>query len=537
MGTGRCGRWLVVSLAVALVAIALCFVSVAAAGSSGTQKAPKIVKELVNLRTADSSTYLLSNGQRRAQISAVPIHFKDAHGVWHNFDTTLRTTSLFGSSYGASSLPFGATLRADPARSPAATLSYDGYRIGLRLLGASESGGLAFASTLTFPSVAPQSSESYRLLNYGLEQSLTLDSPQAPSTFVCSVTHAGLTLRKDGQGQWGFYRPGRLSPLARLSSLLVFDSAKNAGGLPAFCTAATMKVTPGRGESTLTYTVPRSWLMNPKRVYPVQIDPICYFPNFFPNVDTEVSSASPNTAFGGATQLNVGYDGTGYWRTLVRFDLSSIPASAYVHATDLNLYKCASGGSNGATTVSALNEAFTGSSTWNSLGCQVNSLPSALCTTLGTVPAQAVNTWNDFDQATYDEAGVDHTVQRWISGAQTNDGFLFSQDESGAQGAAYLAGYDSLEYDGDAQAPDLWVEYELAPVITVSTDHATYNPSPTQDPNSEVAVCIHLSGDTATTWEEQLCINKAGGVQANYRGLMGLFFFDPNANDADGVAG
>ena len=306
----------------------------------------------------------------------------------------------------------------------------------------------------------------------------------------------------------------------------MWDSSKGAAGLPAYCDGATMTVSPGEGDSTLTYAVPRSWLTSAARVYPVQIDPICYFPNFFPSVDTTVSSGSPNSAFGAATQLNAGYDGTGYWRTLVRFDLTSIPQNSYVEDTDLQLYKSASGGSNGATTVGVMNEAFSGSSTWNSLGCVVNSLPAGFSTTLGSVAGQASGTWNDFWLAS-----VAHAVQRWVSGAQANDGFVLSQDESGAQGAAYLAGYLSQEYGGNDDAPDLWVSYETAPTVTVSCDNTNYRIGAT------VAVTMRLDSHYASDqWEQQIAINKAGGVQGNYRGLMGLFWFDPNASHADGVS-
>ena len=493
--------------------------------SAAPSASPTVVGELTGLRTATSSTYLLSNGLRRAQISAAPIHFKDAQGSWQSFDTSLTAAAAPG-SYRARLTPFAATLTANPYGAAAATLTYGGYAIGLQLTGVNENGGIALGSALNFPALTSATTESYRILNGGLEQSINLASAEAPDSFTCLVSHRGLSLRKDARGTWGFYEPGKASPLAELSPILVSDSSKGAAGLPAYCDGATMTVSPGEGHSTLTYTVPRSWLTSAARVYPVQIDPICYFPNFFPSVDTTVSSGSPNSAFGAATQLNAGYDGTGYWRTLVRFDLTSIPQNSYVEDTDLQLYKSASGGSNGATTVGVMNEAFSGSSTWNSLGCVVNSLPAGFSTTLGSVAGQASGTWNDFWLAS-----VAHAVQRWVSGAQANDGFVLSQDESGAQGAAYLAGYLSQEYGGNDDAPDLWVSYETAPTVTVSCDNTNYRIGAT------VAVTMRLDSHYASDqWEQQIAINKAGGVQGNYRGLMGLFWFDPNASHADGVS-
>ena len=61
--------------------------------SAAPSASPTVVRELTALRTADSSTYLLSNGMRRAEISALPIHFKDAQGGWQNIDTRLTAGS------------------------------------------------------------------------------------------------------------------------------------------------------------------------------------------------------------------------------------------------------------------------------------------------------------------------------------------------------------------------------------------------------------------------------------------------------------
>jgi len=512
--------------AIALLALAVLPLASALAASKDRPTpvpapSPTIVKELIGLRSATSSTFLMSNGERRARISAVPVHFKDAAGNWQDFDTTLVPGSAAG-SYTTKATPFAVNLLSDPQGAAAATLSYEGYTIGFRLSDASEAGGLAGPSELTFPAIAASASESYRIVPAGLEQSLSLASPAAPTSFTCEVSHVGLALRRDKQGSWGFYAPGSDTALLCLSSLLVYDSSHNAGGLPAFCSGAAMTVKAGVGLSTLTYTVPHAWLASAARVYPVTIDPMAYFATYFSNIDTAISSAAPNTAFGTASQLTVGNDGAGYWRSLLYFDTSAIPTTAYVHSTDLELYKSYSGGSNAATHLGALNEPFSGSSTWNSLGCAINSFPTGFASDLGTVTAGSAG-WQSFW-----EPNLDYTVQKWVSGARPNDGLALWQDESGAQGAAYLARYYSYDYGADP--PYLWVEYEDAPQATVSLDSANYRLGDTVSATMTVNAVYYWDLN-----EMQLQID-GGGNPANYHGRLGWFMFDPNATHADGVS-
>ncbi|NLE22722.1 MAG: DNRLRE domain-containing protein, partial [Actinobacteria bacterium] len=481
-----------------------------------------VVRELEDLRTATSATYLLSNGLRRTKVSSTPIHFKDKNGTWREFDAALVPSTESG-VFTAKALPFGLGLAAEPAGGSAATLYSGGYAVGFALEGEAEKAGSASGSTMTYAGVAEGASSSYEVLPGGLEQKLTLTSSSAPNTYTTVVTHPGLELRADKAGTFGFYARGQKDPLLALSSLTVFDSAKGAGELPAFCDEAKMTVKPGAGISTLTYSVPEEWLADPARVYPVTIDPMAYFPTYYAATDTSVRSASPNTSYGTQANLTVGPDGAGYWRSLVRFDLSQIPSDAFVYATSLGLYKYYSGGSNGQTTVARLNQSFTGSSTWNSLGLTVNSFPAGFATSLGTVPAQGSTGGYEFWTQ-----GVDYAVQDWIDGSQPNYGFAFWQSESGSQGAAYLSRYRALEY-GSYQ-PYLWIEYEVAPSASLTLDKANYCAGETATATMTVNTNFPYQ-----VQEQVVCINKETADPDAYRGMLGWFKFNPNTYDAMGV--
>ena len=61
-----------------------------AVGQAGsTEPTVTVVRELPEKRTETSKHFLLSNGLRRAEIFAAPVHFKDAGGTWRDIDTRL----------------------------------------------------------------------------------------------------------------------------------------------------------------------------------------------------------------------------------------------------------------------------------------------------------------------------------------------------------------------------------------------------------------------------------------------------------------
>src|SRR5438270_7956684 len=56
----------------------------------GTDASPAVVRELPQLRTARSDTYLRTDGTELAKVFVAPVNYRDAAGTWQPVDTTLR---------------------------------------------------------------------------------------------------------------------------------------------------------------------------------------------------------------------------------------------------------------------------------------------------------------------------------------------------------------------------------------------------------------------------------------------------------------
>ena len=67
----------------------------------------KRVKELVDKRTATGKFFELEDGRIEAELSAGPVHYRDAKGRWQEIDTRIGVTDRPGFAHGATRNDFG----------------------------------------------------------------------------------------------------------------------------------------------------------------------------------------------------------------------------------------------------------------------------------------------------------------------------------------------------------------------------------------------------------------------------------------------
>ena len=425
---GRSAAMFVV-LVTMVCAAALAFVAPARAASSASPApapSPTIVSELTSKETMYSNTYQLSDGSYQAQIFSAPIRFKNAQGAWQSFNTNLVSSGIAG-AYHATDLPVALTIGSSTGAAGPATLSADGYTVTWSVRGLSA--GVPTApgpAAATYLGVATDTSLRYTALNWGVEQSLTLSSAAAPGSFTCTLSHPGLTMAQDAQGQWNLYAPGNPKAIFALSGIDVYDTSSDANGNAAVCSAATMAVSPGNGGSTLTYTVPRSWLSDPARVYPVTIDPtITLNPTAGDNpyCDTFINSNPGTSSHGPATNLLCGDDASsGYCRDLVSFNLSSL-AGAYIHSATFEIYKFYQGSGGSPTIwVGPMIRSWDSGSSWNALGAVVNQWTGNWALNWLFQGYASPNTWLTCDAtSTVQNLGFGGFIQRWLLRARKGD--------------------------------------------------------------------------------------------------------------------
>jgi glucose/arabinose dehydrogenase len=175
--------------------------------------------------------------------------------------------------------------------------------------------------------------------------------------------------------------------------------------------------------------------------------------------DTMIASdpANPvvsNTPYGAVAQLTVGAWASATRRSLVKFDLGSIPAASPVLSSALTLRKSQSPGQGTVNLHAILGAWAEATTTWNTFGSAFAALPFASVTT-GTIP-----------NGGYATVGLRDLTQQWINGVLSNQGVLL--DEPGAARATFGSSEAAL-----ASRPKLDVCYIDDRCIVAVVDPAT----------------------------------------------------------------
>jgi YD repeat-containing protein len=308
-----------------------------------------------------------------------------------------------------------------------------------------------------------------------------------------------------------------------------------------------MTVTPSGQTAYVNCEIDPAWVSDPARVFPVRVDPTVTLTYSGANFgDTYVSSATANrdTKYWSSTELHAGYSSasTGYNRTYVRFDTSSIPAAAFIPEATFKLHQ-SSGGAN-ISYLGALRYSFSSGTTWNTqagvVGNPEAKIYTSTVTTTSVAASSAEATWS-----------IGPIVQQWLSGVIANQGVMVYQDESTTD-STHWRKFRSGEYSVTGDRPTLTVVYSqpglsVRSSISGTAFHAGDSIVATSWVNTGWSACINAvkasvvgvgSGGSVTRgsfmwsktppeggWVTTACAGNAGGYVS----------YDPAAEGADMV--
>ena len=433
---------------------------------------PRRVRELAGRRSATQRVFQLSDGRMQAEVSAAPLYWRDAKGGWQPIDTRVRAASgRAGAAYQNQTNTF---------QSSFGTRS-DGL-VGFELGGGRVSVGLAGQGRALAPQVAGDTVTyrdalagggdlQYQVTREALKERIVLDHPLADPTFTFGLRLQGVQARQLGDGSIGFYPAdgdgGLLFSMPRPFMTDATDDPSSPHG-KAFSDQVTQTVSQHGSLVQVSVHADPAWLNSPQRRWPVVIDPtIKIAPTPSQSQDVMLLSTSASTNFEGNGRLSVGTTATGIARSLIKFDLSTIPVNTALATAQLQLHYDQSHTRNDtAVTVEThrMTVAWSESTaTWTSSASGVGELGGT-----AVKPANLGSAWHNFNVKTI--------VQAWVNRTQTNNGFLLkAQSETLNQGGPRYEPSE-LVYNGETEVyPKLLVTYGR-PSVTLSpptTIHAT----------------------------------------------------------------
>ncbi len=433
---------------------------------------PRRTKELAGRRSATQRVFQLSDGRVQAEVSAAPLFYRDATGRWQPIDTRVRPSGARGGfTYANQTNTFHSSFG---TRSDAL--------VGFELAGGQVTVGLGGPARALAPTVAGDTVTyrdvlaggadlEYQVTREALKERIVLDGPVADPTFTFTMRLQGVVARAGADGSIGFYPAdgdgGLLFSMPRPFMTDATDQPASPYG-KASSTQVTQTIRQQGDSIQVSVHADPAWLNSPQRRWPVVIDPtVKIAPTPSQSQDVMLLSTSPTSNFEGNGRLSVGTTATGIARSLIEFDLSTIPANTTLATAQLQLhYDQTHTRNDTAVTIETHRMTLAwaeSTATWNSSSSGVGELGGT-----AVKPANLGSAWHTFN--------VKAIVQAWVNGTQANNGFLLkAQSETLNQGGPRYEPSE-LVYNGETEVyPRLLVTYGR-PSVTLSaptTIHAT----------------------------------------------------------------
>lgn len=235
------------------------------------------VRELVEERTAHARLFELTDGRVQAEISADPVHYQDAEGVWREIDTEVEPSdrSGFVASNEANSLASWFGDRSDRL----VRVEHEGRSVVLGVAGGARPlEPQAEGDVVTYPGVFADADLRYQVAAGAVKEQIILDAAPASgdAVFTFTVDLEGLEARKRGDGSIAFFaEEGDGPPPVVMPRPFMVDSGDDPSSALGYAHSDEVSQTLGHqdGQLTVTVTADGDWLRDADRVYPVVIDP------------------------------------------------------------------------------------------------------------------------------------------------------------------------------------------------------------------------------------------------------------------------
>jgi hypothetical protein len=408
-----------------------------------------VLREVPELRTENSDTYLLSNGAYAQRIRNHAVNFRASAGsAWQPIEDQLVQQADGSWQPQASPVPisFPSSLGAGPV-----TIGSGDRQLSFQLEGASGTEGAPAGPLRVYDGALPDTTVTYAAVPQAVRETLTLSSAAAPTVYRYKLSlAAGLhaTQQQDGSV---LVQDAKGAVVYTLTPPSASDSSPD----HPFPSRSPVRYELSADGSVLSLVLDKAWLTDPKRLFPVTIDPEAWITT---TKDCPIISNSHANWQECGSHLYVGPDSAtpkNVARSLLYFDTSSVPRGSVIAQSSLRLYFASDTTSNPVTVEAhALTRGFTSCVTWNKY--------------------DGTNTWTtpggDFKKTVAGERVVNHSetgkelhfgftpqVEQWVRDPTSNHGIILkAKNET-------VAGYDSFAQSGNSEyapEPTLEVIYE-----------------------------------------------------------------------------
>jgi RHS repeat-associated protein len=475
---------------------------------------PKRVKELTGKRTARAKFFELADGRVEAELSAAPVHYRDAKGAWRQIDTRIGAADRPGFAYGNATNRFGSLFGATSDQ----LLRFEqaGRHVTVGLPGAARPlAPRVRGSQLTYPGALGDGADLvYQVTPEGVRKQIVLARPPAEAAWTFTLRLGGVEARAQPDGSIALVPEGGEEPLFVLPKPFMVDATDDPASPygKRFSDKVTQTVAQQGDRIQVTVRADAAWLAAAERRYPVVVDPTIKIQpiTWEQSLDVEIRSEFPTSNLDNLWQLAVGTTAGGRIRSLIKLPLWDIPSGVQIDSAQLMTYF---DGSHSVTPTNSVTvEARRVTASWSDTTATWNSINTAFAEAGLSTATRAPNqsgVWHSFN--------VKNIVQSWLNGTPNYGFMLKAVSETLNQGgpvyeaAPGLAGY-GYDYGGETQnGPKLLVSYgrpsvTLQPPTKITATGAQLSWGAYVDPSTspdddlvEYQVHRRLNGSSSTT--------------------------------------
>lgn len=442
--------------------------------------------ELTSQRDRFSKTYLLSDGKKRKVISSEPINYQtneNNHTVWREIDSTLvpQSTVSGAQQYKNKANDFDLTISDDLANQGVAVSKGDtGLNLkvsdlsGLRMTSRSALPlvGNTPVSTIVTKPVLTKDEAAYKNIgqdidiNYkstatGIKDEIILNKNTGQNFFSFQLDLTGVYFKQLSTGAFVFYNSKTNEPTYYMPQSFMNDAVRSQEEPEgALSYDVKTEILPQGQGFEVRLTADKNWLDDPKRIYPVIIDPSIQVGLNY-GEDSFVQSGYPTINSWDQSRLYLGrttYYSKGVTRTYIPFSVPDL-THARIYSANFSAYQyyC-----DGVCQSSGVSARLTGgydfkTITWNSQPWVSGSV--------GSLNDSGINKWINIDVT----AAAKHWFEQGNSTGSLIGSLAFFQDDESNYGRRNWWAENSTSY-----SPTLSIDYnDYNDAIAVSSNFPT----------------------------------------------------------------
>jgi RHS repeat-associated protein len=413
------------------------------------------------MRARNAKTTATNDGYV-TEIYANSINYQDSKGNWQPIDDTLVPAGVNGFASKNKANGYTALLPAS-LNAPVRFIQPVGS-VEFALIGASGS-IITKGQTATYANALTGVTVTFDAQPDSLKEALSISNSQAPTTFTYALTvSSGWLARANKVGGINLIDKAGVVQAA-FRAPVMSDTSHTAS---ATSQAVTMSLGGTTGHQTITVVADKTWINTPGRVFPVVIDPtIDTNVNYYDPHDCFIQNTNPNGSFcssQGTTTLTtnpLGFDGTTVNRNLYWFGVSTTRYSIPVpnsNILDAELdFTLSSSTSTGAVPVTV----YPITQAWDDAGASWNNANTGIAwTTPGGTVGSAITTVNvGPTTGAFAIYNLTSTVQNWVSGNVTDNGFLLRAANEGTNALLQINNDNFGTSSTDPGRPHLRVQW------------------------------------------------------------------------------